>query len=77
MSPRIGRTLGSFHHRVDLRLAMHQMRIMAGRWIYPQLEAAMKALALGEVEAYVFCRHNTAAQYIVNLPILDIYLVAE
>ena len=41
-TPRIGRTLGRFHYRVDRCLVgIQPQRDTAGRWVYPPLEAAM------------------------------------
>ena len=78
VSPRIGRTLGGFHHMVDLRLTgMRQRRYKAGRWVYPLLDAAIIAVGLEEVEMYVLCRNNTIAHYIVTCPIMELCLVAE
>ena len=37
----------------------------------------MTEVGLEEVETYVLRRHNTIAQYISNLPILDIYMAEK
>ena len=64
-SPRIGRTLGGFHHRVARRREnIQSRRTRAGRWIYPPLDAAMQEMDLEEMETYVFHHQNTATQYI-------------
>ena len=71
MSPKIGKTLGRFHHRMPLQMAgMRPRRDMMGRWVYPLLDAAMTALCLEEVETYIIRHQNIAAQYIGTHPIL-------
>ena len=51
MYPKIGRTLGGFHHRVALCLEKMQLRrYMTGRWVYPPLYGAMAAVGRKEVE---------------------------
>ena len=51
MSPRIGRTLGGFQHRVTCRLANMQLnRTGAGRRIYPYMDEFMNAVGLEKVE---------------------------
>ena len=51
MFPRIGRTLGVFHHSVALKMENMQLkRYMAGRWIYLPLDVEIKAVVLEEVE---------------------------
>ena len=50
VTPRIWRTLGSFHHRVAYRLAgMWMRRYMTFRWVYPPLGAAMTAVGLAGI----------------------------
>ena len=47
MTPRIGRVLGGFHHRVDRRLTERQPRRgRDGVWIYPPLEDALAEAGL-------------------------------
>ena len=51
MLPRIGNTLGGFHHRVAHRLeGMRPRQDMMGRWVYPPLDAEMSDLVLEEVD---------------------------
>ena len=60
------------------RLAKMQMkRYMTGRWIYPLLDAAIKAVGLEYLDMYVLRLQNTVAHYISNRPILEIFLEAE
>ena len=78
MCPRIGRTLGGFHHRVALPLAnIHPRRVMTGRWVYPLLDEAITAVGMEEVEKYVLRHQNTVAQYITTWLILELCLAAE
>ena len=50
MTPRIGSTLGEFHHKVDHRMEkMQPKQDMAGRWKYPPLDTDMLAVVLEEV----------------------------
>ena len=78
MFPWIVSTLGGFHHREDRWLSkMQPNRYVTGRWIYPPLEAAMKAVGLEEVEMYVLHRQNTITQYIATRPILELCMVME
>ena len=54
MSPKIGRILGDFHHRLPLRLEKMQLNMdVMGRCIYLLLEAAMKAAGMEEVEMHI------------------------
>ena len=47
MKPGIGRVLGRFHHRVDLRITGRQHRRRRdGVWIYPPLEKVMAEVGL-------------------------------
>ena len=78
MFPWIGRTLGSFHHRLDQRLEKFQPnKDVAGRLLYLPLDAAMKAVGMEQVEMYVLRFQNTAAHYIPTWAILELYLAAE
>ena len=75
MTPWIGRTLGGFHHRVDLRLeGMQFKRDTEVRWEYRPLELAMASVGLDEVDTYVLRHQNTISRYIVNFPILELCL---
>ena len=78
MYPRIGNTLGEFHHRVDHQLMCIQTRrYMAVRWIYPCLDAAMTVVDLEEVDTYALCQQNNVAQYTKTHLILELCMVAE
>ena len=78
MTPRIGKTLGGFHHRVAGRLEGIQPRQdTGGRWVYLPLDAAMAEVGLEEVELYILCRQNTVAHYIENCLILELCLTEE
>ena len=78
MSPRVGRTLGGFHHRMAHQMEMLKLsRDMMGRFLYPPLYKAMMSAGMEEVETYVLCRQNNIAHYIATFPILEICLVAE
>ena len=73
ITPRVGRNLGGFHHRVSRCLAeMKTLIEVIGSWVYPHLEVAMSETVLKEVEAYVIYRQNIIAKYIVNQKILDL-----
>ena len=74
MTPRIGRVLGGFHHRVARRLTgQHPRRGQDGGWVYLPLAEAMAETGLQEVETYVSRRQNTVA----TRPIMDLCLAAE
>ena len=78
MSPRIGRNLSRFHHRVARRLeVMKPTRDMEGRLEYLPLGTAMAVVDINKVKKYVLRRQNTVAQYIIAFPILEICLEAE
>ena len=78
MPPRIGKNLGSFHHRVDCWLAgMPARQDTTVRWVYPPLHATMTEVVLEEVDIYVLLLHNTVSQYIATQTMLELYLVAE
>ena len=78
MSPRVGRTLGGFHHRMAHQMeTMKLSRDMMGRFLYPPLYKAMMSVGLEEVETYVLCRQNTITHYIANWPILELCLTVE
>ena len=47
-----------------------------GIWYYPPLETEMSDTGLEEVNAYIYHRHNTFAQFIVTITIMDMCLVA-
>ena len=78
VSPRIRRPLGGFRHRVARRLKkMQPKRTGVGRWIYLQMDMAMKSVGIEEVETYVLRLQNTISQYILTWMILKLYLEAE
>ena len=78
MKPRIGRTLGGFHNRVDCFLTgIESTRYIVGRWEYLPLVESIVAVVLEEVETYLLQRQNTVAQYIATCLILEICLVEE
>ena len=73
--PHIGRTLGSFHHRVVFRLTGRTPRRgLYGMWVYPTLAETMAETELQEEETCIFRRKNTAAHYISIRPIVDLCL---
>ena len=47
-----------------------------GIWYYPPLETEMSDTGLEEVNAYIYHCHNTFAQFIVTITIMDMCLVA-
>ena len=78
MTPRIGSTLGIFHHRVARILTVRQLRrVIDGRWGFPLLAEAMEESVLQEVETYVSSRQNIVAQFITTSPIISLCLVVE
>ena len=78
MTPRIGRVLLRFHHRVDLRLVGRQPRQGRDRvWVYSPLNDEMVEAGLQEVDTYVSRCHNMVTQFIATRPIMDLYLAAE
>ena len=67
MTPRIGRTIGGFHHRLyQFLMGMQPYRYAEGRREHFPFEASMEAAVLEEVETYVLRLHNTIAQYIMT-----------
>ena len=65
MTPRIGRVLGKFYHRMAHRLTGRQPRQGRDRvWVYPLLEDVMSEAGLQEVETYVYLQQNTVSQFI-------------
>ena len=78
MYPRIGRTLGSFHHKVACQIKnMQPNRDVEVSWIYPLLDAAMGAMEMKEVDTYILCCQNTFAQYVSTRPIMELCLKAD
>ena len=67
------RDLGRLHNRVSKRIMVRQLqRRLDGRWEYPLFVEAMWEVGLEEAEPYLLRRKNTAAQYIVTRPILEL-----
>ena len=46
-------------------------------WIFPLLDDVMDETGLQEVETYISCRQNMAAQFIVTRPVMDLCLSSE
>ena len=68
MTPRIGRVLGIFHHRVERKLMGRQpQRGQDGVWVYPPL---LEDAGFQEVETYVSHHQNKVAHIIANTPIM-------
>ena len=73
-----GRVWGRFHHRVAYRLTGSQPRRgWYGKWVYPPLEDVRAEAGLQEVETYISCLHNTVAQFIAAITIMDICMAEE
>ena len=78
MTPRTGRNLGGFHHSVALFITgMNPWRYIAGKDIYPTLDAEMEEIGIEEVDSYALLCQNSIAQYILTRPIMELCLVAE
>ena len=78
MPPRIGITLGGFHHRVARQMMGRQLcKGLDRRWLYPPLAEAMAEVVLQEVDTYVSHHHNKVVQYITNRPIMNLCLVVD
>ena len=78
MYPCIRIRMGGLQHRVARRLEnMQPKRDVSGRWIYPSLDAAMKAVGMEEMNTDALSQQNTATQYIYTWTILHIYLEVE
>ena len=50
---------------------------MDGIWAHHQIKYSMHAVGLEEMENYIYRHHNTAVQYIVTLPIINLCLEVE
>ena len=73
MYPRIGRTLGGFHQKVDCRLLGQKThKGMDGTWVYLLLAEAISEAGLQEVETCVDRHQNTVTQCISTRPIMDL-----
>ena len=69
MTPRMGRALESFKHRISKHITeKHTKKQEYGSWEYPSLETAMEKAGFEEIGAYVMKRQNTVAQYIATGP---------
>ena len=78
MTPKLGMTLGGFHHWVACRLVIMQTRQdITSRLVYPPMYASMTSVRLEELETYVLRHQNIIAQYIATCPILELCLLAE
>ena len=78
MTPRIGRVLGGFHHRVARRMTGRQPRRgRCGTWVYPLLEDAMAEAGLLEVDTYLYHLQNIVLHFIATRPIMDLCLTDE
>ena len=78
MIHRIGWTLGGFHHKANHCLAVCNCNmVQTSSWSGPPFKAEMEAAGLGEVEACIFCHHNTIYQYIPTHLMLELCLEAE
>ena len=59
MTPRIQRTLGSFHHRVSYQMAViWPRREMMVRWFKSPMDAIIIIVGLEGVDTYVLRLHN-------------------
>ena len=73
MTPRMGRSLRSFHHKVARWITWRQTKQQVyGIWDYPPLEKVMGEAGFEKMEAYLLKRQNMVAQYIATRPILDL-----
>ena len=78
MTPRLDKYLEGFHHRVLRRMAgMVPKHQQGGIWVYTPSGAELAIVVLEEIGVYIFCCHNTVAQYIATHPIMDLCLAAE
>ena len=67
LTPLIGRLLGRFHHRVEIRLEwMKPQKRTDGTWSYPPIEDAIQAESLEVMETYIYRHQNTAVQCILT-----------
>ena len=75
LNSHMGRALGGWggQYRVARRISVKQpWWLLVSSWEYPYLDISMQEAGFEEVEAYLLRRKNTAAQYIVKQPILDL-----
>ena len=75
VTPNIKRISGRFYHSLA-RPILEKMPLqrMEGMWEYPTLGGATRAAGIEGIKTYISRRQNTVAQYIANLPIMDICL---
>ena len=74
MTPRMGRALGEFQHRVAIQITgIHTCWRLYKVWEYPPLEAVIQKAGFEEVEAYVLRMKNTVEQCISTRPVLVIF----
>ena len=50
---------------------------LGGAWVYTPIGAALAMVWLRDIGVYIACLQKTAAQYIMNIPIMDLCLAAE
>ena len=73
VTPRMGRSLGGFQHRVSRWITGRQTKQQSdGSWEYPPLEIDMQEAGLEDMGEYFPKRKNAVAQYILMRPILDL-----
>ena len=78
LTPRLGKSLEGFHHRVARRMADMGPKCQWDRtWVYPPIWTALKMVGLEEIGVFIICHHNTVKQYITTHPIMDLCLVEE
>ena len=78
MTPRIGKIIGGFHHRVERQISGKHLQFQYnGTWEYPPLEETMPMVGREDMETYISRRHNKVAKYIAMQPILDLCLKVE
>ena len=73
MTPRMGRALGGFHHRVSTHITgIQPNQNVDGSWEYLPLDTTMQEVGFEEMGEYIMKRQNTVTQYIATRPILDL-----
>ena len=78
MYPHTSRMLGSLHHYVKIWLKGRPKKWQVdGIWMNPLLAAAITEAGLEEVEMYVTRHQIIVAKFIMNKPIIDLFLVEE
>ena len=56
---------------------MGHRRHRDGTGVFPSIGVALETVRLDEIRVYITRRQNTAVQYIVTCPIMEIFLTAE